>query len=100
MQTSAPGPTQRVLPISRVACPGARAFSGCLEHTLTCSKCSHVTKVSVSVGMGVGVGVGVGARAFSGCLEHTLTCSKCSHVIKVSVSVGVGVGVTRCPNVV
>ena len=46
-QTSAAGlrETQRTVPQSRVLCPGARAFNGCLQHTLTCSKCSHVTKV-------------------------------------------------------
>ena len=43
----APVPT---LPVSQVQqlCPATRCFSGCLQHTLTCSACGHVTKVSTA----------------------------------------------------
>lgn len=33
------------LPVSRALCPASRNFSGCLQHTLTCSECGHVTRV-------------------------------------------------------
>jgi hypothetical protein len=33
------------LPVSQVVCPASRTFTGCLQHTLTCNSCGHVTSV-------------------------------------------------------
>eukprot|EP00775_Hariotina_reticulata_P005408 gene5408-5641_t len=32
-------------PPAAVACPASRTFTGCLQHTLTCKSCGHVTSV-------------------------------------------------------
>ena len=32
--------------MSRALCPGTRTFSGCLQHTRTCSECGQVTQAS------------------------------------------------------